>query len=332
MFDLVCLLLFQSSDLTEHKVANIFHPLSTPAKFEFNYAALVLAIASVICVVVGTLVISTIIRFRKRKNDDGNEPPQVYGSNRIEAAWTVIPMLIVFVLAGVTARVVYGIADASPPKDALHVQVIGHQYWWEVRYPDYGVVTANEIHVPVSHNGQTASYFELTSKDVIHSLWVPELAGKMDLIPGRLNHMWLDPKEPGIYWGNCTEFCGVQHAKMLFQVVAQEPDDFQKWIAAQKQPHTVPVEGDPGQKSFQMFACGTCHTVQGTKFRGILGPDLTHVMARRMIASGIVENTPEGRKSWLANPQEAKPGCLMPAMKLPGKVVDDLNAYMETLK
>jgi cytochrome c oxidase subunit 2 len=202
--------------LAEHWISSIFHPLTSPARSEFNYAMLVLAICAVIFVVVATILIFTMVRFRRRPEDGSRqEPPQVYGSNRIEAAWTVIPVLVVFVLAGVTARVVWGIEDASPPKSTVHVQVTGHQYWWEVRYPYYRIVTANEIHIPVSHNHQNATYFELKSTDVLHSLWLPELGGKTDLIPNRVNHMWMDPAEAGVYWGSCTEFCGVQHANML---------------------------------------------------------------------------------------------------------------------
>lgn len=335
MFAFACLLLFQaqSSGLAEHKITSIFHPLTTPAKSEFNLAMLVLAITGAIFAVVATLIIYTMIRFRHRPGDEAQqEPPQVYGSSRIEAAWTVIPIVIVFVLAGVTARVVWGIGDASPPKSTVHVVVTGHRYWWEVRYPHYGIVTANEIHVPVSHNHQNATYFELKSTDVIHSLWVPELGGKTDLIPNRANHMWMDPSEPGVYWGKCTEFCGVQHANMLLQVVAEEPDDFQKWVIAQQKPHAAAAQMNDGQRKFQMFACGSCHAIKGTHFVGGLGPDLTHVMSRRLIGSGVLPNTPESRRAWIANPQDSKPGCLMPDMKLTGKNLDDLTAFMETLK
>ncbi len=329
---LLLLLQAQSAAVPEHKISNIFHPLTTPAKLDFNYAMLVLAIAGVIFVVVATLIVSTLIRFRQRPGAEAEqEPPQVYGSNRIEAAWTVIPMLIVFVLAGVTARVVWGVSNASPPKNTLHVVVTGHQYWWEVRYPYFNIVTANEIHVPVARNHENATYLELTSSDVIHSLWVPELGGKTDLIPKRANHMWIDPAEPGVYWGNCTEFCGVQHANMLLQVVAQEPEDFQKWVKEQRTPHAVSTPASLGQRKFQMYACGSCHTVNGTPFKGKLGPDLTHVMRRRLIGSGVLPNTPQGRRAWLADPQNSKPGCLMPSMKLSGKNLEDVAAFMETL-
>jgi cytochrome c oxidase subunit II len=241
-------------------------------------------------------------------------------------------MLIVFVLAGVSARIVWGVEDASPPPSTLHVSVIGHQYWWEVRYPHYGVVTANEIHVPVAQPGSHATYFELTSTDVIHSLWVPELAGKTDLIPGRINHMWFDASEPGVYRGNCTEFCGVQHANMLLQVVVEEPADFERWIAAQQKPHRVTVPFTDGQKRFMTSACAACHTIKGSPFLGRLGPDLTHLMSRRTIGSGVLPNSPADLRAWVSNSQDSKPGCLMPATKLSGQNLDQLTAFLETLQ
>jgi len=311
----------------------MFNPLTTPAKVEFNMGMLEFAITGAIFAVVAGLLIYTMIRFRRRRNDDSKqEPPQIYGSNQIEAAWTVIPVLIVFVIAGVSARSVWGVEDASPPSNAMHVSVIGHQYWWEVHYPGYDFVTANEIHVPVSRNRSRATYFELKSTDVIHSLWIPELGGKTDLIPNRVNHMWMDPSEPGIFWGSCTEFCGVQHANMLIQVVAQEPADFDKWVAEQQQPQPAPSEISVGQKRFQMAGCWACHAVRGTRFNGKIGPDLTHLMSRREIGSGVLDNTPQNLKAWVLNPQQAKPGCLMPQSKISDDKLDELVAYLETLK
>jgi cytochrome c oxidase subunit II len=330
---LFALLQAQSSGFVEHKVANMFNPLTTPAKTEFNMAMLEFAITGAIFAVVAGVLIYTMIRYRRRRDDDGRqEPPQVYGSHQIEAAWTVIPILIVFVIAGVSARSVWGVEDASPPSNTMHVTVIGHQYWWEVRYPFYNIVTANEVHVPVSHDRDHATYFELKSEDVIHSLWVPELGGKTDLIPNHVNHMWMDPSEPGIFWGSCTEFCGVQHANMLIQVVAQDPADFDKWVAAQQQPQVTPSEISDGQKRFQIAGCWACHAVKGTRFNGKIGPDLTHLTSRREIGSGVLDNTPANLQAWIVDPQRAKPGCLMPASKLAGKNLDDLVAYLETLK
>ena len=144
--------------------------------------------------------------------------------------------------------------------------------------------------------------------------------------------MWMDPSEAGIFWGSCTEFCGVQHANMLVQVVAQEPADFDKWVAEQQQAQPAPAEISTGQKRFQIAGCWACHAVRGTRFNGKIGPDLTHLMSRREIGSGVLDNTPQNLKAWVLNPQQAKPGCLMPQSKISDDKLDELVAYLETLK
>jgi len=318
----VALLQALGAALPEHRVANIFKPLATPAQSEYHIALLVLAITSAIFVVVAGLIVYTIWRFRRKPGDDAKqEPPQVYGSNQIEVAWTVIPVLIVFVLIGVSARVIAGVQNASPPPGMLKVTLIGHQWWWEVRYPDYGIVTANEIHVPAA----SATYFELQSADVIHSFWVPQLAGKTDLIPNRTNYAWIDPREPGIYLGNCAEYCGTQHANMLLRVVAQEPGDFRQWAAEQQ-------KAAAGNAMFQSLSCVSCHTVKGTAAVGKFGPDLTHLMSRQTLAAGAITNTPENLREWVKNPQVAKPGSLMPSLQLTDEELGQVVSYLQTLK
>ncbi len=225
--------------VSEHRIANIFKPMATPASAERSAGVLTILITSAIFVVVAGLIVFTIARFRRRGADeDHQEPAQVYGSNQIEVAWTVIPILIVFVLIGVSARVIAAVENASPPPAALHVTLIGHQWWWEVVYPDYHVVTANEIHVPATADGKNATYLTLQSQDVIHSFWVPQLAGKTDLIPNRNNYMWIDPREPGVFVGNCAEYCGTQHANMLLRVVAQTPEGFKPGSKRNSSPRT----------------------------------------------------------------------------------------------
>jgi cytochrome c oxidase subunit II len=318
--------------LPEHRVANIFKPLATPAQSEYNIALLVLAITGAIFVVVAGLIVYTIWRFRSRPGDDATqEPPQVYGSNQIEVAWTVIPILIVFVLIGVSARVIAGVENASPPPATLKVTVVGHQWWWEVRYPDYGIVTANEVHVPASSDGKAATYLQLQSADVIHSFWIPQLAGKTDLIPNRTNYMWIDPREPGIYLGNCAEYCGTQHANMLLRVVAQAPAEFSQWAAEQQKARSNgPIEA--AQARFESLACVSCHTIKGTAASGKFGPDLTHLMSRQTLGSGVLTTTPEHLRDWVKDPQMAKPGCLMPGMKLTDEELSQVTSYLESLK
>ena len=212
---------------------NIFAPASTPAKMIFGLSLLVLSVTGLIFVVVFILLVYSIVKFRGKAADRGREPAQVYGSNQIEMAWTLIPVLIVAVLFLATARVIHAIQDAPKPAAALDVTVIGHQYWWEYRYPKLGIVTANELHIPLSDpNHPTPTFLKLLSADTNHSFWVPELAGKTDLIPNRVNEMWVDPHRPGIYLGQCAQYCGVQHAKMLLRVWVDRPEDFGAWVRA----------------------------------------------------------------------------------------------------
>ena len=200
----------------------------------------VLGICGAIFVVVFTLIIYAAFKFRSRVDDDGHEPPQIYGSNQVELAWTVIPILIVVVLFLASARVIHAVEDATFPADAIEVTAVGHQFWWEFQYPGYGFVTANELHVPVSPSGRNLpTHITLLSADTDHSFWVPQLAGKTDLIPNRKNEMWIEPHEVGTYVGQCAQYCGTQHAKMLLSVMVDSPEDFQRWIEQQKAPAVV---------------------------------------------------------------------------------------------
>lgn len=322
----------QAAGLQKHRIANIFKPLADPAEAEKSIAYFSFAITGAIFVVVATLICYTIVRFKRRSGDDAmQEPPQVYGSNQIEVAWTVIPILIVFVLIGVSARVIAGVENASPPKDMTKITIIGHQWWWEVKYPDYGIVTANEVHVPALPDGKAASYLVLESADVIHSFWLPQLAGKTDLIPNRNNYMWINPKETGVFFGNCAEYCGTQHANMLLRVVAQTPEDFKKWAAHERENAAVEAM-TAGRKEFESLSCVNCHAVKGTAAVGRFGPDLTHLMTRQTLGSGAVDNTPENLKKWVNDPQEAKPGCFMPSMKLTDDQLTQVVTYLASLK
>ena len=197
---------------------------------------LALAVTGVIFVIVAGLLVYTLIRFRRRKDDDRQEPPQVYGSTQIEAAWTVIPILIVFVLVMVTARVVASVQDAKAPANTVHATVVGHQWWWEIHYPSLGIVTANELNIPEAGANHQPTFLALESADVAHSFWIPQLGGKMDVIPNRKNEMWMDPKETGVFLGNCAEFCGTQHAHMLIRVVVRPKAEFEQWVAAEQAP------------------------------------------------------------------------------------------------
>ena len=322
-----------ASPQTEHRVSSIFDPRSTPADSVYRVAFFVNAICAVIFTVVFSLLIYAVVKFRESPAGAGREPAQVYGSTQIELAWTIIPVLIVIVLILASARVIHSVQDAAKPPSAVEVTAIGHQFWWEFRYPALGVVTANELHIPVSDAANpTPTFLKLLSADTDHSLWIPQLAGKTDLIPNRVNTMWMDPHETGLFLGQCAQYCGTQHAKMLLRVSVDSADDFAAWVNAQKQPANRDEKEAAGRRVFETTACLNCHAVGGTNGNGRFGPDLTHLMSRQTIASGATENTPEQLRLWIANPDAIKPGSLMPAMKLSDVDLDALVRYLETLR
>ena len=308
-----------------HSIANIFKPASTPAESVYSLSVLVLAICLAIFVVVAGVLTYTIVRFRQRPSDLDREPPQVYGSNQIEIAWTVIPVLIVVVLAMATASVTVAVQNKRPGEGTLHVTIVGNQWWWEIRYPALGIITANELHVPIG----TTTFLQLESVDVAHSFWVPQLAGKTDVIPNHPNSMWIEPKVEGTFLGNCAEFCGMQHANMLLRVVVQSADEFNRWASAERAPVG---RGQPGEALFMSLSCINCHAVAGTRAAGTFGPDLTHLMNRQTLGAGVIPNTPDNLRRWIRDPQRMKPGNLMPDMQLTDRELDQVHAYLSSLK
>jgi cytochrome c oxidase subunit II len=296
---------------------NIFAPISTPGHSIMGLALFVLAVTAGIFVIVFSLLVYCVVKFGKPADDDGREPPQVYGSNQVELAWTVIPILIVVVLFLTKARVIASIQKTARPRNAIQVIAVGHQFWWEYRYPGLNVVTANELHVPVSDPANpTPTSITLLSADTDHSFWVPRLGGKTDLIPNHPNSTWFDPQQSGLYLGQCAQYCGTQHAKMLLRVYVQSRLDFDHWVAEQAQPAQTSSSASEGQRIFESTACINCHTVTGTIADGRFGPDLTHLMIRETIASGAAPNTSENLRLWIQNPDGIKPGSKMPAMGL----------------
>ena len=323
-----------------------FSHVSTPAGEVSNVSVFVLTITGLIFVTMSGLLTYALIRFRGRKGDR-TEPAQVFGSVQIELSWTIIPILIIVVLFLTTARVLFSVQDAPKPASALDVTVVGHQFWWEFRYPQYNVATANELHVPASASAaDRPTFMKLTSADVIHSFWVPQLAGKTDLLPNRVNEMWIDPRSPGLYVGQCAQFCGAEHAKMLLRVYVDTPEQFQEWIRNQERPqaelttqgrvedvsYEKAISPQVGQRVFEHQACISCHTVAGTVATGRYGPDLTHLMSRATIAAGAAPNTQEELLRWITDPNQIKPGSLMPAMHLTDRENEQITAYLLTLK
>lgn len=222
----------------------------------------------------------------------------------------------------------------SPGSDTvLTVEVTGRQWWWQVRYldddPQKVFVTANEIHIPVGRPVRV----KLVGADVIHSFWVPKLSGKTDAIPGQTNQTWLEADRPGRYRGQCTEYCGQQHAHMGFEVVAEDAQSFDGWLAHQRSaPASAATPELAQQQQLFEYRCGACHAVRGTGAGGSVAPDLTHLMSRAMLAAGTLDNTPANLSGWVLNPQAIKPGTRMPNLDLSGPELGDIRAYLETLQ
>jgi cytochrome c oxidase subunit 2 len=311
---------------------NIFAPASTAADSIFGLSVFVVLTCAAIFIVVSALLTYAIVRFKGKRTGDHTEPAQIYGSTQVELPWTIIPILIVVALFLAAARVIASVQNAPRPPSALEVIVIGHQYWWEYRYPKLNIVTANELHVPASDPARPSpTFLTLLSADTDHSFWVPRLAGKADLIPNHPNTLWFDPPASGLYLGQCAQYCGTQHAKMLLRVYVQTREEFDRWVHEQQQlPSATPVSD--GQHVFQSTACVNCHTVSGTEAKGTFGPDLTHLMSRDTIASGAAPNNYDTLRLWIKNPDAIKPGSKMPAMGLSDRDIDGVTAYLETLR
>jgi cytochrome c oxidase subunit II len=278
-------------------------------------------------VIVEAVLVWVLIRYRRRRGDPAM-PPQIHGNTPVEIIWTIIPAFLLAIVAAFTTPIIFS-TEAAPPKNALQVRVIGHQWWWEFQYPTLGVTTANEVHMPVN---QTVT-FDLESADVMHSFWLPRLGGKRDVIPNHVNNLWWTPDEIGTTPGQCAQFCGTSHANMRMLAVVQSAADFNSWVAAQKAPPAEPSGGAAadGKALFARSACIGCHTIEGVS-KGDVGPNLTHVGSRSIIASGILENTPENMARWIKDPPAEKPGSLMPNLHLSDSDVNALVAYLESLK
>jgi cytochrome c oxidase subunit 2 len=318
-------------------------------------------IAAAIFFIVEGLLVLFAIRYRHRRGRQA-VPPQVHGNNRLEIAWTILPALILVGVAVPTVSTIYDLAR-KPTGTVLNVNVIGHQWWWEFDYPDEKIVTANEMHIPVGepvyvslcaagqgYAGQVAPNAcqpgppkgappAAVGDDVIHSFWVPELAGKQDVVPGRTNNLILEADEPGTYTGQCAEFCGLSHAYMRFKVIAQTAADFDAWVRAQQADAVTPSEGSlaaTGLSDFLNGQCIACHAIQGPKVNGQPlsangGPNLTHLMSRDCFAGCTFDLTEANLEKWLADPPAMKPGSWMPNYHLSQDQIKALVAYLMTL-
>jgi cytochrome c oxidase subunit 2 len=316
-----------------------FAPRAEMAEIQIGLFNLTLYLG--IAVGVLTFALLGYIMWRFRYQPGSPEPKQVHGNTTLEVAWTLLPALIVAVIAVPTVRAIFA-TQPEPPANALEVRVIGKQWWWEFQYPvNEGrdtIITANEIHVPV---GQPV-HLKLESDNVLHSFWVPQMAGKRDLITNRVNHLIFTPREPGVYMGQCAEFCGDSHALMRMRLIAHTPEGFLQWLQNEASPAVEPVDSASavalGRTLTVQGACAGCHVIRGTQMVGRLGPDLTHFGRRRTVAAGILENNAENLATWIRDAPSVKPGSLMP--KLGGDVPNGLTeeqisyivAYLQSLQ
>ena len=269
---------------------------------------------------------------RGRHGDPTNDAPAISAQSR--RRWLVLGGVVMpaVVLVVVLVATVETMADlqSEPPADALQVEIVGHQWWWEITYPDEAVTTANEIHIPVGRSVE----FTLTSADVIHSFWVPELGGKLDLLPEDENVLVLQADTAAVYRSQCAEFCGLQHANMGLIVVAEPPDEFQSWLEGQAQAPADPAAGDAvqGQEVFLRSNCVDCHAIRGTSEPTKPGPDLTHYAGRTSISAAMLPDTPQQLREWIADPQHFKEGTSMPAADLSDDDLDALVTYLQGLQ
>ncbi len=311
----------------EQNGANFLNPSGPQAEQEAGLFWFIFWVATVIFIAVTSVLIYSVIRFRARP--DGPPARQFSGNTPLELIWTIVPSLVLLGVLVLTINTLF-VGLARPSSATLTVEAIGHQWWWEFRYPDQKVVTADEMVIPVN----TVVDVKLMSNNVIHSFWVPELAGKTDDIPGRTNVMWLKANNTGVFRGECTEYCGQQHANMNFQVDVRDGAGFQSWIAQQQQGPSEASQAMAGQKLFTARGCASCHLINGQpESVNQIGPNLTHFGSRTLIAGGVLTNTPENLKAWIHNTQEFKPGNDMPAFTaIPNDQLDELVAYLESLQ
>jgi cytochrome c oxidase subunit II len=289
----------------------------------------------VIMIIVLVVMFLALFWFSTRVGEPG-EPSTVTSDIRLEIAWTAIPALILVCITVPTVRTIWATQPDHWPPGTLTVNVIAHQWWWEFQYPQYGIDTADEVHLQAGR----MVHFSMRSADIIHSFWIPALGGKRDVVPGQINEITYTPDHLGEFYGQCVEFCGTSHANMRLRGFVQSKADFDKWVQHQQSPPVTPTDGPAaaGAKIFADAPCAICHTVRGLsgfskeyagKFKG---PDLTHFGSRTTIAGAIMQNTPENLAKWIQDPDKVKPGANMPTLGLKGKDLNDLVAYLESLK
>lgn len=312
----------------------VFQPESPQAQAMYELFLQVLWISAGIFIIVTGLIVIAIIKGRNRTE----LPVQDFGSHKKEIFWMIGPVLIVLWLTAISAKLILtmnAVPKAHPAREMTadaDLTVVGHQWWWEIKYNGTGVTGANEIHIPRGKKIRV----KLESADVIHCFWVPQLARKMDVIPGRDNYIWLEADKAGVYQGRCAEYCGTQHAWMNFKVYVHSASDYKKWLSGESVQPPGPSDSESdavaGEQLFFSQTCVNCHAIQGTTATATIGPDLTYVARRKELGGGVIENSTENLARWLKDPQKIKPGSKMPDFNLSNEEVAQLVAYLESLK
>jgi cytochrome c oxidase subunit 2 len=330
---LCLLMLVLAGCSSEHYPQTTLLPRGDFAKIADDLLDTTVMWALLVFVLVEGVLVYAIFRFRGKPGDP--EPHQTHGNTLVEIIWTVIPAVILAVIAVPTVKAIFQ-TSAIPGKDALTIEVVGHQWWWEFRYPEYNLTTANEMHVPL---GRTVS-LRMGSSDVIHSFWVPQFAAKRDVFANRETRMWFKAEAEGDYPGQCAEFCGIQHGRMAHRIRAQKPEEFQAWVAHMQTlgPKPPPATAaNPkyaeGEKLFTAKGCLACHSLVAVNApKGMIGPNLANVGARSHIAAGTLKNTDENLARWIRDPQEIKKGVLMPKLPMTEAEAEALAAYLRAHK
>lgn len=288
-----------------------------------------LAVAIGVIIEIGLML--AIFRFRRRPGQAVGAPEGRHGSTRIEIIWTILPALVLVVLAVLTVPLIFSTAEAAP-KNAVQIDVTGHQWWWEYDYKQYGFKTANELHLPV---GRPVT-FNMKSDDVIHSFWIPGLDGKRDVLPNHYNNLWFTPQKVGVYPGQCGEFCGPSHSFMYLKAFVDTPAQFDAWAKSHQHPAGVAANASAqirhGAVVFAQGACAGCHTISGTVAQGNIGPNLTNLGSRTYLSAQLLPNTPQNLAAWIRNSSDFKPGSHMPPQNLSKQDLADVVAYLESLK
>ena len=331
---------------------SVLHPLGEFARITDAVFMQTVWWATAVFVLVQGALLYAMYRFRGRPGDA--EPAQVHGNTTLEIVWTIIPAVILAVIAVPTVKAIFKTSEV-PGDNPLTVEVIGHQWWWEFRYPEYQLTTANELHVPINRT----VHLKMGSADVLHSFWVPQFAGKRDVFPNRETRLWFIAERAGNYPAQCVEFCGVQHGKMAYRVVASEPAEFEAWLAKMRTFAAAPPAAAPstkdtvrttsagasvetasqsaaaadGQKLFMAKGCAGCHSLVAVNApKGMLGPNLANIGARSWIAAGTLPNTDENLARWIRVPQEIKQGVLMPNLGMSEDEAKAIAGYLRTIR